>query len=340
MNEVINKKFINIEKELYDSNLQINKYYLFPAHGYRMRCEFAYKNDSYIMFDEGNKIELENFNKAHPCIQNTMVALLGYLKTNKDLTIGLFQINFRTNGNETLVSLIYRKTIPDNFLKLIKKLESTSPIRCLARSKNKIITNFNNHIISEVLCLNKIYKLQHSDNSFYQPNYYALSKMIEFIGNHLENCEDLLELYCGCGSFTIPLATKFHRIFASDNNRDNIYNLKINLEMNKVSNVSFARISDDELSQAMGGRVFNRMRDIEINLFKFSHVLVDPPRMGLHKDLIERLVQFKNIIYVSCNPNTFLRDLNCLEGYKVKSLAVFDQFSNTEHLELIGILSR
>jgi tRNA (uracil-5-)-methyltransferase len=62
--------------------------------------------------------------------------------------------------------------------------------------------------------------------------------------------------------------------------------------------------------------------------------------MGLHKDLVERLVQFKNIIYVSCNPNTFLRDLNYLEDYKVKSLAVFDQFSNTEHLELIGILSR
>jgi tRNA (uracil-5-)-methyltransferase len=185
-----------------------------------------------------------------------------------------------------------------------------------------------------------MYKLQHSDNSFYQPNYYSLSKMIEFISNHLENCEDLLELYCGCGSFTIPLATKFNRIFASDNNRDNINNLKKNLEMNKVSNVSFARISDDELSQAMGGRAFNRLRNIEINLFKFSHILVDPPRMGLHKDLIERLVQFKNIIYVSCNPNTFLRDLNYLEDYKVKSLAVFDQFSNTEHLELIGILSR
>lgn len=333
-------KLIETEIFLNKANLRINNYYLFPANGYRMRCEFSFKDSKYIMFDRGKSIEIKSFTKAHPLIQNSMSELSKFLQTHVSLTKGLFQLNFRTNGNETLISFIYRKNIPENFLVLIEQLENNDFIRCLARAKGKLLSLTNNVITSEVSCGSTNYSLQHSDNSFYQPNFYSLTCMLNFINQHLTDCEDLLELYCGCGSFTIPLSQYFKNVFASDSNRDNINNLKINLSTNKISNVKLARISDDEFSRALNGKEFKRLQNINIDSFNFSHVLVDPPRSGLTHSLAESLKRYKNIIYVSCNPKTFLRDLDALDHHKVKDLAVFDQFSNTDHLELIALLGK
>jgi tRNA (uracil-5-)-methyltransferase len=82
------------------------------------------------------------------------------------------------------------------------------------------------------------------------------------------------------------------------------------------------------------------MNDISLNDYDFSHVLVDPPRSGLNKNVIDILKRFENIIYISCNPETFVRDIEYLEDYKIDKLEVFDQFSNTPHLELIALISK
>lgn len=332
---------LSITSDLFkESNINIDKYYLFPSSGYRMRCEFSYNNFSYIMFDGDRRIKLTVFNKAHPSIQRVMPILLDYLKNVPTLTKGLFQINFRTNGEITLTSFIYRKNIPESYLEFAKQLELLIPIKCLARSKNKIICTSDNQIHSKIYALDKNYILQHSDNSFFQPNYYSLAMMLEFINNNLNNCDDLLELYCGCGSFSIPLSNKFKNVFVSDNNRDNIINLITNIKLNNINNISFGRISDDEFSQAISGRKFNRLKGINLQNFNFSHVIVDPPRSGLHDSLIHSLDRYKNIIYVSCNPETFIRDVGRMVNYRIKSLALFDQFANTSHLEVIGILEK
>jgi tRNA (uracil-5-)-methyltransferase len=81
------------------------------------------------------------------------------------------------------------------------------------------------------------------------------------------------------------------------------------------------------------------MNNVDINSYNFSHVLVDPPRSGLTDDVIELIKKFDNIIYISCNPETYTRDIRKLNNHSIKNIELFDQFPNTNHLEIISLLS-
>ena len=95
----------------------------------------------------------------------------------------------------------------------------------------------------------------------------------------------------------------------------------------------------DELLSAFGGVwFFNRIKYISLHDFNLSHVLVDPPRAGLSESVINFIKNFKNIIYISCNPDTLKENLNELtKSHKVIKFALFDQFANTHHIEC-GVL--
>jgi tRNA (uracil-5-)-methyltransferase len=162
--------------------------------------------------------------------------------------------------------------------------------------------------------------------------------MISFITDYLKDSEDLLELYCGCGGFTLPLASKFNKVFATENNRHAVKLLLESIELNGITNIETARLSDDETSLALSNkRIFRRLKNIDLTSYNFSHILVDPPRAGLSIETINLSNQFKNMVYISCNPETFFRDLKIMKR-EVKSIGLFDQFSNTDHLEVIAIL--
>jgi tRNA (uracil-5-)-methyltransferase len=132
----------------------------------------------------------------------------------------------------------------------------------------------------------------------------------------------------------------FNKIFATENNRASIGYLNKSIDRNNIINISQSRLSDTELTEAFNGRIFRRMNDISLDDYDFSHVLVDPPRSGLNENVVNILNRFENIIYISCNPETFERDIINLKGYKIDKLEVFDQFSNTPHLELIALLTK
>ena len=162
--------------------------------------------------------------------------------------------------------------------------------------------------------------------------------MISFISKQLDEPMDLLELYCGCGGFTLPLASKFGKVFATENNKHSIELLKESIKLNNLLNIETARLSDNETASALANeRPFRRLKNIDIQSYKFSHILVDPPRAGLSAETINLSRQFKNIIYISCNPETFLRDIVKLDR-TINSIGIFDQFANTKHLEVIAIL--
>ena len=82
------------------------------------------------------------------------------------------------------------------------------------------------------------------------------------------------------------------------------------------------------------------MKEINIHNFNFSHVLVDPPRAGLDKEVIKLINKFENIIYISCNYETYARDIKNLRSHQIKNIEIFDQFPNTDHLEIVSILSK
>ena len=82
------------------------------------------------------------------------------------------------------------------------------------------------------------------------------------------------------------------------------------------------------------------MKGVDINNFNFSHVLVDPPRAGLDSNVINLINKFENIIYISCNYETYIRDLDKLRDYKIQNIEIFDQFPNTNHLEIVSLISK
>ena len=152
---------------------------------------------------------------------------------------------------------------------------------------------------------------------------------------------DLLELYCGHGNFTIPLAAKFNRVLASEISKSSIANARINCELNGVCNAQFVRLSADELMSAFARqREFERLKGIDIFSYDFSHVLIDPPRAGLEPSVIDFIKNFQNLIYISCNPQTLFENLRSLcATHEVRRFAIFDQFAYTSHIEC-GVLLR
>lgn len=153
---------------------------------------------------------------------------------------------------------------------------------------------------------------------------------------------DLLELYCGHGNFTIPLAAKFNRVLASEISKSSIANARINCELNGVCNAQFVRLSADELMSAFARRRgFERLKGIDIFSYDFSHVLIDPPRAGLEPSVIDFIKNFQNLIYISCNPQTLFENLRSLcATHEVRRFAIFDQFAHTSHIECGVLLKR
>lgn len=331
------QKATSLIQEYYKNDIVVN---LSPPNGYRSRCEFGYKNGFYTMYSsEGKILFLDTFAVARPSIQNLMPKLLDEINNSYDLKNKLFQINFRTNRkNKILVSLIYHKLLDDEMKCSANKISNKLNININLRSKNNLYSTHNDLLDDEIENLETL--LFQTDQSFYQPNHFHMPEMIDKAMSFIKDPKDLLELYCGSGTFTLPLRKIFNKIFASENNRQSIRCLNQSISQQNIKNIFYARLSAEEVSELFEGRIFNRMKGIDINDFNFSHILVDPPRAGLDSNVINLIKNFKNIIYISCNYETYIRDIYKLKDYKIQNIEIFDQFPNTDHLEIVSLLSK
>jgi tRNA (uracil-5-)-methyltransferase len=101
-------------------------------------------------------------------------------------------------------------------------------------------------------------------------------------------------------------------------------------------------MSSEEFVEAMDKkREFRRLKNIDLDTYAFSSVFVDPPRAGLDAATVSMVQRFDNIIYISCNPETLINNLQILtQTHTINSLAAFDQFPYSDHLETGVILSK
>ncbi len=321
-------------KNNYDDKVAIN---LSPATSFRSRCEFSYRKNHYVMHDINEKIYIKTFKDASLSIQNLMPVLLKRINENNEINQKLFQVNFRSNQhNKIMVTMIYHKIIDKSLINLVNQVSEDLKINIIIRSKNYKYETRGLYLDDTLIYKNlKIYQ---TDNTFTQSNKYLVDKMIFKVIDFIENPDDLLELYCGIGTFTIPLSFIFNKVLATENNRNSIKCLNKSLKENNISNIHNARLSSDEVSKLFKGKIFNRMNSKTISDFNFSHILLDPPRSGLTEDVINLASNFKNIIYVSCNAETYIRDINLIRSHKITKIELFDQFPNKNHLEIISVL--
>jgi tRNA (uracil-5-)-methyltransferase len=283
-------------------------------------------------------------------IYNLMPKIKENIEPNEILSRKLFAIEFlSTQTNEILVTLIYHKKLDDDWKEKAKTLQEKLNIKIIGRSrKQKEVLN-SDYIIETLNIYQRDFFYTQYEASFTQPNAKVNEKMISWVIEkilieQIDKNSDLLELYCGNGNFTIPLSRYFKNVLATEISKASIKSAKQNLELNKINNIKFARLSDDEFTEAFEKtRVFNRLKDDNINLddYEFSTIFVDPPRSGLSPNSTQLAQKFDNIIYISCNPITLKRDLEILtKTHKILNFAFFDQFPYTNHIESGVILNK
>lgn len=320
-----------------------------PLTDYRTRAEFSFYRDEnglqYAMFDKNSKkkIVIENFKIAQKSIQKAMKTLLNELNSSPTLTHKLFGVEFMATKDDLSVTLLYHQDV--NTLKNeLENLQNKVEFKLIARSKGKKLI-FKDEFLRQHLQIGQnefIYEL--NNDCFVQPNTNINEKMIEWVLSKvkMQQRADLLELYCGYGNFTLPLSLLFRKVLASEISKTNIKFALSNAKLNQSDNISFARLSSEELIQAFKGiREFFRLKDIDLKAFDFSHIFIDPPRVGLDESVRDFIASFRHIIYISCNPQSLKCDLDkLLKTHKITNFALFDQFASTSHLECGVILEK
>jgi 23S rRNA (uracil1939-C5)-methyltransferase len=166
-------------------------------------------------------------------------------------------------------------------------------------------------------------------NSLQAENLYALTKKLADL-----KPEDILyDLYCGVGSIGIYMADSCSRVVGIEHIAEAIDDAKENASLNQLTNTDFVvgtveMILDPAFVQRHGAP------DV---------VIADPPRAGMHPNVIKHLLAAapKRIVYVSCNPATQARDIQMLnEKYSLMTAIPVDMFPQTQHIECVALLER
>ncbi len=314
-----------------------------PESHYRSRSEFKiWHLDDEIHYSM-NHIEKKGVVLVDECPQvNEHISALmpKLLKEISDAKLGfkLFGADFLSSSSgEIVVSFLYHRRLDDAWQVEATKIANKLGIYIIGRSRKQKVIIGQDYVTETLVIDNQEYTFHHIENSFTQPNPRVNEQMIAWAMKNFSGIDgDLLELYCGAGNFTIPFANKFTKVLATEISKSSINAAKSNMLLNNVTNIEFVRMSVEEFVQALDGvREFRRMKEIDIDSYDISSIFVDPPRSGMDEDSCRFSSRHKHILYISCNPETLVRDLEILtQTHDVVDMALFDQFPYTHHVEM------
>ncbi len=179
------------------------------------------------------------------------------------------------------------------------------------------------------------YKFFISPKSFFQVNpiqtEILYDKVVEYL--NLKGHETVVDLYCGIGTIAIYISKYAKKVYGVEIVKDAIEDAKENTKLNNIDNVEFIQGKSEDMLPMLISKGIN-----------IDALVVDPPRKGLDKSLINSIVKAnpQKIVYVSCNPSTLARDLGYLaeKGYEVKEVQPVDMFPFTTHVECVVLMSR
>ncbi|MFZ2150816.1 MAG: 23S rRNA (uracil(1939)-C(5))-methyltransferase RlmD [Candidatus Absconditicoccaceae bacterium] len=177
--------------------------------------------------------------------------------------------------------------------------------------------------------------------SFFQTNTFGAQKLFSQAQQMLGFVKGtILDLYCGTGTIGISLLKNGigSNLVGIEIVEDAIIDAQHNAKINGLEDNCFFLASPSE-------KAFNTNPDLKDKIKDLGAVIVDPPREGLHKNLINFLGELKKesdfkLLYISCNPITMARDIGLFleNGFKINKLQPVDMFPQTHHIEVIGIL--
>ncbi len=173
-----------------------------------------------------------------------------------------------------------------------------------------------------------------SPASFFQVNSEMVGKIFDFIGGRGAKLENVVDLYCGAGTFALFFARMGASVIGIEENPNAIAEANANAELNGLQT----------RSAFLSARVESALRDpgIAKAVAKSDVVFLDPPRKGSEESTLRALCEARapRVWYLSCNPATLARDLGVLTkgGYRVDFVQPFDMFPQTGHIEALVLL--
>jgi len=163
--------------------------------------------------------------------------------------------------------------------------------------------------------------------AFFQGNPFLIEDLIEVALRDAKG-ETALDLYCGVGLFTLPLARSFQKVIGIEGSERAIEFARKNIENARI-----------ERADIFVENVSHWLAENTADLHEIDFVLLDPPRAGTERETIENLLQIKpkQISYVSCEPSTLTRDLRllCESAYRIETITAIDLFPQTHHVETV-----
>lgn len=296
-----------------------------PVRDHKMGFYRRYSNDI-VVFDD---CLLENKQS------NEIITFLKTYLVDNDLDNNLRHIVIKhsNNTNQTMVCFVVRDFDNDYshaVKELVARFKSIKTIilnlndkdtNVILGTKEKILYG-DGYIVDEFDGI----KVKISLKSFYQVNHNQMLKLyrtaLDFA--EIDNTKDVLDLYCGIGTISLYVSRYAKHVTGVEIVEPAIINAKDNAKMNNINNCDFV------------------LADAGKNMDKYIQgkdvVIVDPPRKGITKELIDTFIKnkTKRIVYVSCNPATLNRDLILLKDYyNISDIQPVDMFGFTTHAECV-----
>ena len=308
-----------------------------PALGFHVPLRFDKILDikkCYLQDDLSNdiRIEVRNF-----CIANEMkfFDLISQEGGMRNLIIR------NSSAGEWMVIVVFHSEDEANRNKLLNHLKEkftfiTSLLFIVNTKRNDTIFDLDIQLFhGKEYIVEKMEKLSYriSAKSFYQTNSYQAYELYKVVRNfaQLTGTENIFDLYTGTGTIATFLSGNARQVSGIDYIEDAIRDARQNAIDNNIRNISF-----------FAGDIKDVLNDDFINKNGRPDVIVtDPPRAGMHEDVIKsiRKAAPEKIVYVSCNPSTQARDLQLLsDDFRIEKIQPVDMFPHTSHVENVTLL--
>jgi 23S rRNA (uracil1939-C5)-methyltransferase len=294
--------------------VRIKKIVSEDEYGYRNKITLRVeKGKICLLEEESNKlIEIEECHLVEDKINDIIKKLKEIIKEEHQVSKIMIRIS---NDLEKIMIKVDGNVVDINSLKEI--------------SDSLII---NDKVIKEEYLLSNILdkKFYISSNSFFQVNRKITEKMYKKIIEIVKDNKPkkVLDLYCGVGTIGICISDYTDSVLGVEVVEKAVESAIKNKELNKVDNIDFKC-----------GKVENI---IDNSYNTYDLIIVDPPRSGLDRTVVEVLnnSNSKIIVYVSCDPVTLARDIKLFDNYEIKEVELFNMFPRTYHCESVCILER
>ena len=274
---------------------------------------------------KANEIRLEPYDvRKH-------IGFLRFLVLRIGVHTGEVMVNLVTSGYKPKLIEPIKNLIIDQFP------DVKSIVNTINANKNNTATGNTKLIFGESYINEKIgnYIFKVSANSFFQTNSYQVKTLYDYIIKtaKFKKSDIVYDLYCGTGTIGIYLSSFVKKVYGIELVEDAIKDAKFNAKQNNVKNAYFYACDIKDF-------FIESKKEIE----KPDTIILDPPRPGLHPDVIKDIIALSptKVIYVSCNPSTQARDVKIMieNKYKIIDIQPIDMFPHTPHIECIITLKK